>query len=298
MRIMIAGSSGFLGSALVSSLRDEGHHVTRLVRREPRGDEARWDPYSGKLVTELLHDVDAVVNLAGAPFVHWPWTASYKRSILESRVRTTTTLADSIADLVDKPVLVNASGADFYGDDRGDDRLDETAPTGQGFLAEVVRQWEAATTSASEAGARVVNLRTSAVLDKRGGPIKVMGIPFRLGIGGRVGNGRQWFPSISLPDWLSAVNRLISDDSMHGPYNLSGPQPVTNAEFTRILAAQLHRPAVLVAPAGPLRFVLGGLATVVIGSRRVLPARLLEAGFTFAHPTTISQVEAAYAPPR
>ncbi len=298
MRIMIAGSSGFLGSALVSSLRDEGHQVTRLVRREPRGDEVRWDPYSGKLVTELLHDTDAVVNLAGAPFVHWPWTASYKRSILESRVRTTTTLADSIADLVDKPALVNASGADFYGDDRGDDRLDETASTGQGFLAEVVRQWEGATRSATEAGARVVNLRTSAVLDKRGGPIKAMGIPFRLGIGGRVGNGRQWFPSISLHDWLSAVSRLISDDSMRGPYNLSGPQPVTNAEFTRILAAQLHRPAVLVAPAGPLRLVLGGLATVVIGSRRVLPARLLEAGFTFAHPTTISQVEAAYAPAR
>ncbi len=159
----------------------------------------------------------------------------------------------------------------------------------------MVRQWEAATSSASEAGGRVVNLRTTAVLDKRGGPIRTMGLPFRLGLGGRVGNGQQWFPSISMDDWLSAVTRLISDDSMHGPYNLTGPQPVTNAEFTRILAAQLHRPAVLVAPAAPLRFVLGDLATVIIGSRRVLPARLLEAGFTFAHPTTIRQVAAAYA---
>lgn len=295
MRIMIAGSSGFLGSALVDSLRGEGHAVTRLVRRDPRPDEVRWDPYAGTLVTDLLRDTDAVVNLAGAPFVHWPWTASYRRAILESRVRTTTTLAESIAALTDKPVLVNASGADYYGDDRGDDRLDETATTGPGFLAEVVRQWEAATSSASEAGGRVVNLRTSAVLDQRGGPIKAMGIPFRLGIGGRVGDGRQWFPSISMHDWLGAVTRLICDDSMRGPFNLSGPQPVSNAEFTRILAAQLHRPAVLVAPATPLKWVLGGLATVVIGSRRVLPARLLEAGFTFAHPTAIRQVEAAYA---
>jgi len=294
MKIVISGASGFLGTPLRRHLADAGHEITQLVRSDPAGSgQARWDPHRGELDADLLEGVDTVINLAGAPFVHWPWTASYKRTLLDSRIETSRTLADTIARLDAKPALVNASGADYYGDDRGDERLDESSSTGSGFLASVVREWEEATRSAREAGARVVNTRTSAVIDRRGGPLKTMGLPFRLGLGGRVGSGRQWFPTISLDDYLAAMTRLATDDSMQGPYNLTGPDPVTNAEFTKALGRQLRRPTVMVAPAFALKAVMGDLATVVIGSRRVVPTRLLDAGFEFVHPDIESQLEAA-----
>lgn len=295
MRILLAGASGFLGTALRHHLTDEGHSAARLVRSEPHGpDEHHWDPYQGGLPAEALAGVDVVVNLAGAPIAHWPWTPSYREQLLTSRVATTQTIATALTRL-DGPVpaLVNASAVGLYGTDRGDEALSEDALRGAGFLADVVEQWEAATEPATGVGSRVVLLRTAVVLDKAGGALKVMRLPFQLGVGGRLGNGRQWFPSISLADYLSAVARAVTDPSLAGPYNIVAPEPATNAELTRLLGALLHRPTLLRVPGFALKAVLGDLSGEVLGSLKVLPTRLVDAGFTFAHPDLESQLRAA-----
>ena len=283
MRIAVAGSSGFLGSRLVGKLRADGHEVVRLVRRPPRDpSEVRWDPAGRVLDPTVLSTVDAAVNLAGVN-VAGRWTGAYRRRIRDSRVDSTVTLAHALAAAEPRPgVLLNASAIGYYGD-TGDRPVDEQSPPGEGFLADVCRAWEAATAPAEDAGVRVVHLRTGLPLDPGGGLLKPMLLPFRLGLGGRIGSGRQYWPWISMPDWLGAVRYLLDRADLAGPVNLTAPQPVTNAEFTRALGAVLHRPAVLPVPAPALRLALGGFASEALGSRRVLPAVLTRSGYAFQH---------------
>lgn len=297
MKILLAGASGFLGTALRRRLTEAGHTTTRLVRSGPAGpDEYRWDPYQADLPAEALTGVHAVVNLAGAAIAHWPWTASYREQLLTSRVATTETIARAVSTLDGElPALVNASGVGRYGPDRGDETLDESSTAGDGFLAGVVVQWEAATQAAADAGARVVMARTSVVLDKAGGALPVLRRPFLLGVGGRLGDGRQWFPTVSLEDYLSALTRAVTDTEMSGPYNIVAPKPATNAELTALMGKLLHRPTLLRVPALPLKVLLGELSGELLGSLRVLPNRLLEAGFEFTHPDLESQLRAALA---
>ncbi len=295
MKILLAGASGFLGTALRRRLTGMGHVTTRLVRADPDGPEQyRWDPYQGDLPAEALAGVGAVVNLAGAPIAHWPWTASYRKQLLTSRVATTQTLATAVSRLdAPLPALVNASGVGLYGPDRGDEQLDEDSTPGDGFLADVVAQWEAATRAALDAGARVVLARTAVVLDKAGGALPVLRRPFMLGVGGRLGSGRQWFPTVSLDDYLTALTRAVSDEGMTGPYNVVAPQPATNAELTKLMGELLHRPTLMRVPAFALERVLGDLSGEMLGSLKVTPRRLLESGFEFAHPDLESQLRAA-----
>lgn len=295
MRILLAGTSGFLGTALRSRLESAGHEITQLVRGEASAaDQVHWDPYSRHLDPDVVADAEAVINLAGVPIAHWPLTAAYKEKILSSRVATTSLLADTIAGLTQKPALVNASGINIYGD-QGDTLLDEDSPGGGSFLAMVAQKWEAATGSATEAGARVVNLRTAVVLDASGGSLKLIKLPFLFGVGGRLGSGDQWFPTISLTDWVEAVTRVTTDDALAGPVNLVAPVPATNAEFTHALGAVLGRPTVVPVPAFAINALADDLSTELLGSVKAMPRRLLEAGFTFRHPTIGEQVRAAFA---
>lgn len=296
MNILLAGASGFLGTALRRHLTASGHTVEQLVRRDATlPGQHRWDPYGGQVDPRVVEGVDTVINLAGAAVAHWPWTASYKRNILDSRTATTGTLADAIAASDRKPALVNASGVGYYGPDRGDELLDEESPNGPGFLAGVVRDWEAATSAAAAAGARVVKLRTAIVLDHSGGALEVMGIPFRFAVGGQLGSGQQWFPTVSLTDYLAVFTLAATSDDLSGVYNVVAPEPATNREFTKALGHQLGRPTIMRVPALALKATMGDLSGEFLGSLRVRPVRLLEAGFTFAHPTIESQLRAAYA---
>lgn len=297
MMVLLAGASGFLGTALRRRLTDDGHRTTRLVRSESGGPgEYQWDPYRGELPADALTGVDAVVNLAGAPIAHWPWSASYREQLLDSRVATTQTIANAVSRLDGPlPALVNASAVGLYGPDRGDEELDEDSEPGDGFLADVVKRWEAATRAASDAGCRVVLARTSVVLDKAGGAFPLLRKPFLLGAGGRLGDGTQWFSTVSLDDYLAAMTRAATDPGMTGPYNIVAPQPATNAELTALLGRLLHRPTLLRVPAFALRGLLGQLSGELLGSLKVTPRRLVEEGFAFAHPDLESQLRAALA---
>ncbi len=297
MRIVIAGASGFLGKALVRHLRDHGHDVAVLVRGEVTGpDQRRWDPASGGLDPEHVAAADTVINLGGAPIEHWPWTKSYKEQILRSRQQTTGTIAEVIARLTGpRPALVNASGINYYGSDRGEEKVDEDSSSGSGFLAEVCRQWEAATQPASDAGARVAIMRTGLVLHRSGGVLKIVKIPFVAGVGGRLGDGHQFFASISLVDYLAAATRLATDEALSGPFNFVAPVAATNREFTQAMGHTLHRPAAIPVPAFVLRTVVGELANEMLGSLHAVPRRLTEVGFTFEHATVQAQVDAAFA---
>lgn len=294
MRFVISGSSGFLGTALRDRLARDGHEVVRLVRGSAATpSESTWDPYAGEVDEAVVGGADVVVNLAGASIAHWPWTADHRRSILRSRVVTTATLARAVAAAASPPTFLAGSGVARYGDDRGDQELAESAADGEGFLADVVRAWEDAAQPARDAGARTCHLRTSVVLGPGGGAFSLMSLPFRVGLGARLGQGRQWFSAVSLDDWVGATLFLANDAETSGPYNIACPQPVTNAEFTRVLASALHRRAPLRVPSLALRATLGGLATQVLGSLRVLPRRLTEAGFAFEHHDIDSVVRAA-----
>jgi uncharacterized protein (TIGR01777 family) len=296
MRILAAGASGFLGSRLIERLRAAGHEVTRLVRRPPHHPgEIQWDPAAGQLDPTALAGVTAVVNLAGAGVGDRRWTEQYRQLLRTSRVETTSTLASTIAGRpsTDRPAaLLNASAVGWYGD-TGDHVVTEEAPAGEGFLADMCRVWEAATRPAEDAGVRVVRLRTGYPLHRDGGFLKPQLLPFRLGIGGPFGGGRQWVSWISLADWLAAVLLLLDRDDLAGPVNVVGPAPVTNAEFTRHLGAALHRPAVLPIPSLALRIALGGLATELLSSARVLPSVLPRAGFSYQHPDLPGALRAA-----
>jgi uncharacterized protein (TIGR01777 family) len=294
MKIVLSGASGFLGTALRTRLAADGHSLVQLVRGQPQHPgQSRWDPYARDLDTSVVEAADVVVNLAGVPIGHVPWTAGYRRQVMESRVATTTLLADTIASHGGSTALVNASGINYYGADRGEEQLDETSPPGTDFLAEVCSAWESATTSARDAGARVAMLRTAVVLDRSGGSFKLLLLPFRLGLGGRVGSGAQWFPTISLADWVAAVSRISTDEGMEGPYNLTAPEPATNAEFTRELGRRLRRPTVVPVPGFAVAGVAGDVGRAIVGSVKATPDRLLAAGFEFAHPTIGDQLAAA-----
>ncbi|MEU1684986.1 TIGR01777 family oxidoreductase [Micromonospora sp. NPDC005707] len=296
MRILMAGVSGFLGTRLVDRLTADGHQVTRLVRRAPRTpDERRWNPSAAQLDPQVVADADAVVNLAGAGVGDKRWDDAYKGLIRSSRVDSTTTLAITIAGLpaVDRPaVLLNASAVGWYGN-TGDRTVEEDSPAGEGFLADVCRVWEAATRPAEDAGTRVVRLRTGLPLHRDGGMLKPQLLPFRLGVGGKLGNGRQWLPWISMRDWLDALTFLLAREDVAGPVNVVGPAPVTNAEFTRELARQLHRPAIMPIPALALKVALGGFAHEALTSARVLPGVLGRAGFAWTHPDLPGALHAA-----
>lgn len=293
MRILLAGASGFLGSSLRATLEAQGHETRRLVRRPPSGDdEHQWDPYADSLPDAALEGVDAIVNLAGAPIAHWPWTESYRRTLVESRLRTTRTIVAAIGRQPTPPALVNASAIGAYGKDRGDEELGEDATRGAGFLAELVESWEHEALTAEPLGSRVVLVRTAVVLDRRGGALRLMLRPFRFGLGARLGNGRQWFSTISLDDYCRAVAMLVANTEARGVFNLSAPEPGTNADLTRLLGRVLHRPALLAVPAFVLKAGLGDLSSELLGSLRVVPERLLDHGFRFEHPTLESQLRA------
>ncbi|MFC7546238.1 TIGR01777 family oxidoreductase [Plantactinospora sp. GCM10030261] len=296
MRILAAGMSGFLGTRLADDIRRQGHDVVRLVRRPPRGPgEIQWNPAAGQLDPGAVAGVDAVINLAGAGVGDKRWTEAYKNLLRTSRVDTTSTLATAIAGLPpgDRPAtLLNSSAIGWYGD-TGEHPVEEDAPAGEGFLADLCRVWEAATRPAEDAGVRVVRLRSGYPLHRDGGFLKPQLLPFRLGVGGRFGSGRQWVPWISMADWLAATVFLLDRADLGGPVNVVGPAPVTNAEFTRELAAALHRPALFAVPGIALRIGVGGLADEILTSARVLPGVLDRAGFTFRHPDLRSALRAA-----
>ncbi|GAB3666127.1 TIGR01777 family oxidoreductase [Actinocorallia lasiicapitis] len=282
---MVSGASGLIGRALTASLAAGGWDVVRLVRREPAGpDEARWDP-AGSVADGALDGADAVIHLAGAGIGDRLWTKARKKEILDSRVNGTQTLARAIAGLDGtRPVFVSGSAVGFYGD-TGASETSEDAPAGEGFLADVVERWEAATAPAADAGVRTVLARTGIVLSADGGMLGRLRPLFGLGLGARLGDGRQWMSWITLDDEIRAL-RFLLDSDLSGPVNLTAPNPVTNAEFTRSLAAALHRPAPFVVPAPLMRLALRDFAAEVpLVSQRALPTRLTAAGFTFTQPT-------------
>jgi len=286
VRIAVTGSSGLIGTALVTALHSAGHDVVRLVRRQARHpDEVSWDPVAGTLDVDRLAGVDAAVNLAGAGIGDRRWNDDYKRTVLGSRVDSTRTLVKALTCLDPLPrVLVSGSAVGYYGD-RGDEPLTEASGPGTGFVTEVCQAWEDAAAPAADAGVRVVLARTGLVLSPDGGALGRLLPLARLGLAGPLGSGRQWWPWITLDDEVRALMFLLEHDEVAGPVNLSAPQPTRNADLTRAVGAALHRPALLPAPAFALRLVLGEFAGEVLSSQRMLPARLLEAGFQVHHQT-------------
>jgi uncharacterized protein len=284
--VLISGATGFIGSALVNALTAAGHSVRRLLRgeRHRRPGDVLWDPAGGRLDGRAVEGLDAVIHLAGEPIAQ-RWTGAAKRRIRESRVRGTDLLATTIASLTRPPrVLVSGSAMGIYGD-RGDEVLDEMSPLGTGFLADVAREWEAATFPAARAGVRVVHIRTGLVLSPRGGALAKLLLPFRLGVGGRVGSGRQWVSWIALDDTVGAIRHAMATESLFGPVNLAAPNAVTNAELTATVARVLRRPAIIPVPARVMRLAFGEMgAATLLASQRMRPRRLAESGYVFRHP--------------
>jgi uncharacterized protein (TIGR01777 family) len=295
-RIAITGSTGLIGEALAVSLAGDGHRVVRLVRDASRAgaEDVVWDPARGTIDAARLEGVDAVVHLAGEPIGASRWTPATKRAILDSRVQGTELIARTVAALDTPPaVLVSSSAVGVYGD-RADEELTEDSDQGDDFLAEVCIAWEAAAAPARDAGVRVVHPRTGVVIAKDGPLIDKVELPFRLGVGGRVGTGRQYVPWISLADEIAALRFLI-DTPLEGPVNLVGPSPATNAELTSALGTVLRRPTLLPIPAFAIRLLYGEMGeTLATVSQRVLPARLLAAGFTFQHTTILAALRTAF----
>jgi uncharacterized protein len=284
MHVIVTGGTGLIGSALVERLQADGHRATRLVRADPTGMDRTWDPAAGRLDPDALAGADAVVHLAGAGIGDHRWTDDYRRTILDSRVRSTELLARTMADVRSPAVLLSGSAIGWYGD-RADELLDESSGGGTGFLADVCHQWEAATAPAGAAGLRVVHLRTGIVLSPKGGALKKQLPLFRFGVGGRFGSGRQWQSWISINDETRAIVHLLSAD-IEGPVNLTAPNPVTNREFADTLARVLRRPAFLPVPKAAPRLVLGkDLADALLfESQRVTPNVLKESQFAFESP--------------
>ncbi|MER7958562.1 TIGR01777 family oxidoreductase [Streptomyces sp. NPDC096030] len=293
-RIAVTGASGLIGTALVRSLRADGHHVSRLVRRPARtADEIEWDPARLYVDAAGLVGVDAVVHLAGAGVGEHRWNEAYKKEIRDSRVLGTRAIAEALASLADPPrVLVCGTALGYYGD-TGSRAVDESAPAGEGFLPSVCVEWEAAAAPAEEAGIRVAYARTGLVVAAEGGAWGRLFPVFRAGVGGRMGDGRQYWSFISLHDEVAALRHLIDTDSLAGPVNLTAPEPVTNREVTAAMGRVLRRPTFFTVPAPALRLALGEFAEDVLGSQRVLPSRLLESGFDFAFPTIDESIRAA-----
>ncbi|CAN5693049.1 TIGR01777 family oxidoreductase [soil metagenome] len=296
MRILLSGASGFIGSALRRVLEQEGHEVSALSRSAPADSSAvQWDPDSGELDPVALEGWDAVVHLAGEGIGDRRWNEAHKRRVRDSRIKGTTLLSRTLAKL-DRPpaVLLSASAIGYYGD-RGDEALTENAPAGGGFLAGVVQAWEESTAPARDSGIRVVTMRSGLVLDGGGGVLKRQLIPFRLGMGGRLGAGRQYWSWITLEDEVRAMQHLLDAD-VSGAVNLTAPTPVTNAEFTAVLGRVLSRPAFLSVPPVALEVVLGKeMATeMLFFSQRVVPSKLEGSGFRFRHPELESALRALF----
>jgi uncharacterized protein (TIGR01777 family) len=286
MDVAIAGSSGLIGTALVATLRARGHRVRRLLRGGTVGpDDVSWDPARGELDPDKLSGVDAAVNLAGENLAAGRWSAARKQRFRQSRIGTTRLLAGTLARLEPRPrVLVNASAIGWYGD-RGDETLNEDSPGGSGFLAELCRDWEAAADPAADAGIRTVLLRIGVVMSAEGGALAKMLPSFRLGLGARLGDGRQFMSWIGRDDLVRAIVFALEHDGLAGPVNGVAPNPVRNAELTRTLGRVLRRPAFLVAPAFVLRLALGQMAReTLLAGARILPSRLADAGFRCEHP--------------
>ncbi len=287
MHVLVAGASGLIGRALTPRLAAAGHRVTRLVRTEgpPGGPTRFWDPDTSTLDAEALQDVDAVVHLGGVS-IGGIWTPRRKAAIRNSRVRSTRLIADRIFDGPRRPsVFIHASAVGIYGN-RGDQVLTETSAPGKGFLADLCRDWEGASMPARDAGVRVVHVRTGLVLTPRGGVLRTMLPAFRMGVGGRLGSGRQWMPWIGLDDLVEVYVRALTDASLQGAVNAVAPEQVTNTEFTHALGRAVQRPTFLDVPEFALRLLPGRMAQeALLASERVLPEVLMRSGFTFRKPT-------------
>lgn len=285
--ITISGATGMIGSALVTRLREGGHGVRRLVRsaRDAQPGDVRWDPASETLDARVLEGSDAIVHLAGAPIAR-RWTTEHKREIRESRLRGTELIARAVAAMEVKPrVVLSGSAVGYYGD-RGDELLDESSAPGNDFLGTLAREWEGAAAPIADAGVRLVLLRTGIVLAPDGGALKKLLLPFKLGVGGPIGGGRQWMSWISLDDHLGAMEHALFTDTLAGPVNLVAPNPVTNATFATTLGRVLKRPALLPLPGFALELVYGEMAhATLLAGQRALPKALMASGFEFQHPT-------------
>lgn len=293
MRVVIAGSSGLIGTALVASLRGKGHEVGRLVRRAPAGpDEYQWDPPHGELDERALRSTDAVVNLCGVGIGDKRWSGAYKQEVRDSRITPTEVVAEACAKF-EVPTLINASGINYYGD-TGDRVVDESGAVGQGFLAEVCRDWEGATAAATTGGVRTVMLRSGVVLSRRGGMLDKLRPLYLFALGGRLGSGRQYFPWISLDDEIGAIVHCIENSDVSGPVNMVGPAPVTNAQFNSAFSRAIKRPAPWVVPGFALRAVIGEFAEeAILTGPRAIPAVLEDTGYTFSHNTVGEALGAA-----
>ena len=287
MKILISGSSGFVGTALVETLRADGHTAVRLLRgnQQLAAGDARWDPVAGTLDLSAVESADALVNLGGANIGEKRWTPARKKELCSSRVDATRSLVGALAKLQNPPkVLVSASATGYYGS-RGDEQLTESSAGGNNFIAELARNWECEATHAQSLGIRVILPRFGIILSANGGALPRMLLPFRFGVGGRLGSGKQWMSWISLVEVICIIRKLITQPGLHGPVNVVAPNPVRNSEFTHILGRVLRRPAIFPAPAFALRLVLGEMADeLLLASQRVLPARLNEIGYEFRHP--------------
>ncbi|HET7431681.1 MAG TPA: TIGR01777 family oxidoreductase [Nocardioides sp.] len=282
MQVLIAGASGFLGSHLVTELRGRGHDVTRLVRRRAEApDEVQWDPVVGEVDPATVEAADVVVNVAGAPTVGNPHSKKWQQALRESRVQTTGTLARAVADATRRPVFLAGNAVGWYGDHGGEPVPETAASHGDSLMTSVCRDWQDAASPAVDAGARVCFLRTAPVMDRSASPLRELRRVFRLGLGAKLGDGRQYFPMVSLRDWLAGVTFLAEHDSVSGPVNLACPETPTNAEFTEALAAVVGRKALLRAPAAVISAAAGELSNELLGSMRIQPQVLLEAGFEF-----------------
>lgn len=284
MRIVLSGASGLIGGLLNPQLQAAGHQLISLVRHEPRNDsEIKWDPDSGKIDAGKLQGIDAAIHLSGKN-VAVRWNAKRKAELVQSRVESTRLLCRTLAELNPKPAtLIAASAIGFYGD-RGDEMLDENSPPGVGFFPDLCKEWEGATDPARDAGIRVVNLRIGVVLSIHGGALAKMLLPFRLGLGGPIGTGKQYMSWIEAGDLIRAIEFALSNSNLAGPVNAVAPEPVRQREFAKTLAHVLHRPAILPMPAAAVRFLFGEMGqTLLLGGAKVLPKRLSEAGYSFQY---------------
>jgi uncharacterized protein (TIGR01777 family) len=290
MKVLITGATGLIGRSLCTLLNSEGHKIVVLSRspektRDLGADEAhKWEPQAGPPPPQALNGVDVVINLAGAPIADARWTDARKKLIRDSRVVSTRNLVAGLRSSDSRPsALISGSAVGFYGN-RGDEPLEETESMGRGFMSEICRDWENEAAAASELGIRVVQVRTGVVLSKDGGALKKMLPPFKLGVGGPLGSGRQWFPWIHISDIVGVFRHAVITPSLKGPVNGVAPEAVTNAEFTRQLGHTLHRPAFLPVPEIALRALMGEMADVLFHSQRVVPKAVLEAGYEFRYP--------------
>ncbi len=285
MRIAIAGASGLVGSALIPELESDGHEIVRLVRNTPKAGEIEWHPNQDEINPATIDGFEAIINLAGESIAEGRWTDEKKKRIRDSRVNGTHLISEAIAKLTTKPrVFLCASATGIYGD-RGDETLDEQSESGGGFLAGVCREWEKATEPASNAGVRVVTLRFGPILARAGGMLEKMLTPFKMGLGGKIGSGKQYISWVGIEDVTAATKLALNDESIRGPLNIVSPTPVTNERFTRALGEALSRPTVMSMPAFAARLAFGEMADeMLLVSQRVVPKRLNTAGFKFQNP--------------